>query len=161
MAYAAVVQHLIYNSTPCYLDPHGCADGDTSTIHIALQIPAYALIALSEIFASVTGLEYAYNKAPNSMKSFIMSLFLFTNAIGAAFGVAVSPTARNPGTVWLYTGLALNMGVSGGFFWVCFRHYNETEDLMNEGASMVEDDDDLALPFGEIQARQHIQGEHT
>lgn len=40
------------------------------------------LIAISEIFASITGLEYAYNKAPARMKSVVMSVFLFMTAIG-------------------------------------------------------------------------------
>lgn len=92
MAYAAVVQHLIYTSPPCYANPSQCPLGmhKPNQIHVSLQTPEYALIAISEIFASVTGLEYAYNKAPNSMKSFIMSLYLFINAVGAAIGMALA-----------------------------------------------------------------------
>lgn len=48
-----------------------------------IQIPAYVLIALSEIFASITGLEYAYNKAPTRLKSLVMSIFLLMSAFGS------------------------------------------------------------------------------
>lgn len=48
----------------------------------------YILIAFSEIFASITGLEYAFTKAPKNMRSLVMSLFLFTTAFSAALGEA-------------------------------------------------------------------------
>lgn len=48
----------------------------------------YVLIALSEIFASITGLEYAFTKAPRNMRSLVMSMFLFTSAVAAAIGEA-------------------------------------------------------------------------
>ena len=48
----------------------------------------YVLIALSEIFASITGLEYAFTKAPKNMRSLVMSMFLFTSAVASAIGEA-------------------------------------------------------------------------
>lgn len=100
MAYAAIVQHLIYTKPPCYTFPKKCpASNDGllgNNIHVAIQTPAYLFIGLSEIFTSITGLEYAYTKAPASMKSFVTALFLLTTALGAALGIAISPTAKNP-----------------------------------------------------------------
>lgn len=100
MIYAAVLQHIIYTKPPCFLYPKKCPasnDGELGNkIHVAIQTPAYLFIGLSEIFSSVTGLEYAYTKAPASMKSFVTSLFLLTTALGAALGMAISPVAKNP-----------------------------------------------------------------
>jgi len=44
-------------------------EGQKNDLSVFWQIPAFILIGLSEIFTSVTGLEYAYTKAPASMKS--------------------------------------------------------------------------------------------
>lgn len=66
------------------------------------------------------------------MKSFIMSMFLLTNAGGALLGLAISPVAKDPNLVWLYTGLAAGSVVAAAVFWVLFNHYNATEDSMNE-----------------------------
>lgn len=106
MAYAAITQHLIYAAGPCYDAPLACPAADETTpnhVHVAVQTPAYFLIALSEIFASITGLEYAFTKAPPSMKSFVMSIFLLQNAFGSALGIALAPTAKDPKLVWMYS----------------------------------------------------------
>jgi len=65
MAYAAVVQNLIYSAPPCFYHPLKCAAGKMADgklvhnqVHVAVQTPAYFFIAMSEIFASITGLEY-------------------------------------------------------------------------------------------------------
>ncbi|KAK6535897.1 hypothetical protein TWF281_000148 [Arthrobotrys megalospora] len=137
MAYAAIVQHLIYSSGPCYKSPlcpasevNGVAQGNK--VHIAIQAPAYVLIGLSEILASVTGLEYAYMKAPPSMRSFVQALFLLTYAIGAAISEALSPMAGDPTIIWMYAGIAVAALVSGWLFWWKFRGLNSMEDEMNE-----------------------------
>lgn len=36
------------------------------------QLPSYLLIAVAEVLASVSGLEYAYTKAPENMRSVVM-----------------------------------------------------------------------------------------
>lgn len=79
MAYAAVTQHIIYVSPPCYDAPLAmdCLGGQVpNQVHVAVQTPAYFLIGISETLACITGLEYAFTKAPESMKSFV-SLSLF------------------------------------------------------------------------------------
>lgn len=135
MAYAAIVQHLIYTTGPCYDEPLSCPaseDGSIpNNIHVAIQTPAYFLIAIGEIMASITGLEYAYTKAPANMKSFIMSLFLVTNAFGAALGIALSPTAEDPKLVWMYTGLSCATLIAGIAFWFIFKGYNKLEEELN------------------------------
>ena len=72
-------------------------DGELpNNVHVAVQTSAYMFTALAEIFASITGLEYAFTKAPASMKSIVMALFLLTTAGGAALGIALSPVAKDP-----------------------------------------------------------------
>ncbi|KAI8300828.1 putative peptide transporter ptr2 [Colletotrichum sp. SAR11_240] len=51
MVYASVLQHYIYNSPP-------------KSIHVWIQAPAYILVAFSEAFIIVTGLELAFTHAP-------------------------------------------------------------------------------------------------
>jgi len=58
LAYAAIVQHLIYAAGPCYGQPGKCPagmDGDSplpNHVHIAVQTPAYVFIGVAEIFIS-------------------------------------------------------------------------------------------------------------
>jgi POT family proton-dependent oligopeptide transporter len=69
-----------------------CQDADgnpvTSSLNVWIQSGSYVLIALSEILASITGLEYAFTKAPKNMRSLVMAVFLFTTAISSAIGEA-------------------------------------------------------------------------
>ena len=138
LAYAAIVQKLIYNAGPCFDKPGACPEGmDGQTplpnhIHIAVQAPAYVFIGLSEIFISVTGLEYAYTKAPPSMKSFVQSIYLFTNAFGSALSEALISVAVDPKFLWMYTGVAVFSFGTGCVFYVVFRHYDKDEEKMYE-----------------------------
>ena len=113
LAYAAGVQSLIYSNGPCYKSPLDCKAGTApdgthlpNHVHIVIQTPAYLFIGVSEIFISVTGLEYAYTKAPASMKSFVQSLYLFTSAFGSALNETLVPVLVDPKILWMYTGVA-------------------------------------------------------
>ena len=136
LAYAAIVQHLIYSAGPCYEHPGECPegkDGDSSLpnhVHIAVQTPAYVFIGLAEIFISVTGLEYAYTKAPPTMKSFVQSLYLFTNAFGSAISTSLVSVAVDPKFQWMYTGVAISALVTAIVFYFTFRHYDAMEEEM-------------------------------
>lgn len=143
VAYAAIVQYMIYSAGPCYSRPlceaseiDGVAQGND--VHIAIQAPAYIFIGIAEILASVTGLEYAYMKAPTSMRSFVQAMFLLTYAFGAAIGEALSPIAGDPTILWMYVGLSVATVLAGGIFWTIFRGLNKKEDEMNELEAPVE-----------------------
>ena len=41
-------------------------------LSVWVQTPSFVLVAVSEILASITGLEYAFTKAPKSMRSLVM-----------------------------------------------------------------------------------------
>ena len=148
MAYAAIVQQIIYSAPPCYDHPLRCPAGKLpdgsykhNNVHVAVQAPTYFFIAISEIFANVTGLEYAYTKAPPSMKSFIMALFMLTSAFGAALAAAIAPFAKDPNLVWLYTGLSIATLCTGLLFWVSFRKNNAvdgtTENVNNANRQFI------------------------
>ena len=139
MAYAAFVQHLIYSSPPCYDAPLACGTSRVpNQIHVAVQTPAYLFFAVSEIFASVTGLEYAYTKAPASLKSFVMAIFLLQSAFGSALAITLAPLAKDPRLVWLYAGLCIATIIAAVLFWVCFNHLNAHEESMNALANRRE-----------------------
>jgi len=65
------------------------------TPSIAWQVFAYAILTASEVFVSITCLEFSYTQAPKTMKSFIMGLFLMSVALGNTFTAAVSAFIQN------------------------------------------------------------------
>lgn len=107
MAYAAVLQHFIYKSPE-------------ASIHVWIQAPAYILVAFSEAFVIVTGLEIAFTQAPKGIRSFISSLFWITIGIAAAICIALAPVSQDPYMVWTYSALSI-VGFLGGvaFLIVC------------------------------------------
>ncbi|KAF8964520.1 peptide transporter PTR2A [Flammula alnicola] len=102
MVWAAVVQHYIYKTNPCGTHAASCEAPNVSPLNVWIQAGAYILIAISEIFASITGLEYAFIKAPKNMRSLVMAIFLFMSAISAALGEAFVSLSGDPLLVWNY-----------------------------------------------------------
>ncbi|KAK0563784.1 hypothetical protein OC861_004630 [Tilletia horrida] len=136
MVWAAVLQHYIYMTNPCgkYVAECKDAQGDAlvSSLNVWIQSGAYVLIALGEVFAVITGYEYAFTKAPTNMRSLVASAFLFMNAISSAIGQAFTPLTADPNLVILYSifgGLAFASGV---LFWVLFRDLDAQEDALNQ-----------------------------
>ncbi|KAF8470833.1 POT family-domain-containing protein [Kalaharituber pfeilii] len=162
MGYAAGLQDKVYKTGPCYESPRDstCLEGTVpNDVHVAIQTPCYALMGLAEICASVTGLEYAYTKAPATMKSFIMAIFLLTNAGGSVLGIAVSPTFEHPKLVWAYTGLAAVTAVTGILFWICFRNLNALEEQMNADGREVQNNTVTKIVGGGPSSRDIVADE--
>ncbi|KAJ7244647.1 peptide transporter PTR2A [Mycena haematopus] len=135
MAWAAAVQHYIYKTSPCGYNATTCADAKgnviPSPLNVWIQSGSYILVAFSEIFASITGLEYAFTKAPKNMRSLVMSIFLFMSALASALGEAFVTLSLDPLLVWNYGAMGVLSMVAGILFWFHVRGYDAREDELN------------------------------
>ncbi|KAJ7176328.1 peptide transporter PTR2A [Mycena crocata] len=130
MIWAALLQYNIYQTSPCGHAAATCTTG-VSPLNVWLQAPAYVLIALSEILASITGFEYAFTKAPANMRSLVMSLFMGTSAVSAVLGEGFLWLAADPLLVWNYTVMAGLACIGGVLFWLSVRRLDAQEDELN------------------------------
>lgn len=134
MLVCTLIQHYIYERSPC---GYNASDIDCITengppdMSVWIQTPAYVLIGIAEIFASITGLEYAFTKAPKNMRSFVTAIFWFSNAFSSAIGQAFVPLAKDPHITWLYGSIAIISAVGGPIFWFTFRSLDKREEALN------------------------------
>ncbi|KAF2030730.1 PTR2-domain-containing protein [Setomelanomma holmii] len=140
MLYSTVVQYAIYNTPPCYDNPSDCpsASADNNRPNVWIQAPVYFLISTGEIFAYVTGLEYAYDHSPQDMKVIVQAISLIIAGLGSAVALALSPVARDPNLVVFYASLAAGMAVTTIIFWMIFRHYDRLQEPASKATSMSE-----------------------
>ncbi|KAF8872957.1 peptide transporter PTR2A [Infundibulicybe gibba] len=129
MVWAAVVQHYIYKTNPCHEMAATC--DEVSPLNVWIQTGAYVLIAFSEILASITGLEYAFTKAPKNMRSLVMAVFLFMSAISSALGEAFVSLSGDPLLVWNYGVMAVLAAITGVVLWLSVRRLDAREDELN------------------------------
>ncbi|KAI1812450.1 POT family protein [Poronia punctata] len=147
MVIGAIIQHYIYWKSPCRevsgyghvadcREALGLEDGADERLYkpalsVWVQTPAYIFIAFSEIFASITGLEYAFTKAPKNMRGFITGVFWFAQAFSAAIAQALVPLSTDPILVWLYTTVAIIAALGGLAFHFTFLKLDREEEALN------------------------------
>ncbi|KAI0381485.1 POT family protein [Hypomontagnella monticulosa] len=184
MIVAAIIQHFIYMESPCrpvagygyvenckdILDPNGdlgLTEADYKPpLIVWIQTPAYVILAFAEIGASITGLEYAFTKAPKNMRGVITGLFWFAQAFSAAIGQAFVPLATDPNLVWLYMTIAIISALGGLGFWFTFSKLDREEEALNAlpdslfKGSQNQDEDFAALEAAQAEQEKirHAQG---
>ncbi|RYO97555.1 hypothetical protein DL765_011156 [Monosporascus sp. GIB2] len=134
MVVAAIIQHYIYMKSPCRAtDGYGYVDNCDAKpdMTVWIQTPAYVLIAFSEIAASITGLEYAFTKAPKNMRGVVTGMFWFAQAFSSAIAQAFVGLATDPLLVWLYTTVAIISALGGLGFFFNFRKLDKEEEALN------------------------------
>jgi POT family proton-dependent oligopeptide transporter len=168
MIWAAVIQAYIYKMSECGTNASGTkANGDQCapvSINVWAQTGAYVLIAISEILASITGLEYAFSKAPKNMRSLVMSVFLFQSAISAAIGEAFVTVSADPLLVWNYGAMAVISFIGGTIFWFQFKGLDRDEDRLNmlpTGHLTLTSDEESVVQKGESHDEKHSNGDEV
>ena len=78
-----------------------------------VRFPQYFFIAVSEIFAVVIGIEFAYKEGPRTMRSITMGVFFMYNALGT-FASAVLMLLIQ----------VVTLAVNNGYGWIC-QDYNQ------------------------------------
>ncbi|OAL21872.1 hypothetical protein AYO20_11301 [Fonsecaea nubica] len=151
MVYAALLQRYIYTHNECGYYPsegqredpnNGGSDGASAntnikdcppaSISIAYQAPIYLLVAISEILASITSIEYAFTKAPRNMRSMVQAFSLCMSAVANVIGEAFLWLARDPYLVWNFGVMGAVAFVAGSLFWWFNRDLDAEEDAMNQ-----------------------------
>ena len=101
-----------------------------ATPSILWQFFAYVILTAAEVMVSITGLEFSYTQAPNSMKSFVMGLWLLSVALGNFITAQVSSrlqdyiTIGTPTYFWFYAGLMFVTAIA--FLLVAYRYKEES-----------------------------------
>ncbi|KAJ7026811.1 oligopeptide transporter [Mycena alexandri] len=139
-AYAAGVQHLVYAAPPCYNAPLKCGTAPgPNHVNVFLQTPIYVLEGLGEVFSSPATYEYAYEAAPDSMKSLLQSVWVGMGAIAVLLGLALSPLYRDPLLVVSFALLAGLMLLTTVVYYFAFRtHGNTTAPVAEEAVGSRE-----------------------
>ena len=124
-SYVAGIQKLLYSRPPCYSHPRQCKASDggkiPNDVHVLTQIPVYVLEGLGETFSNPAGYEYAYTKAPQSMKTVVQAAFQLSSAGGSALALALAPTYSDPKLLIMFSTLAGCMFLDACVFHVVFR----------------------------------------
>ena len=105
-----------------------------ATPSILWQFFAYVILTAAEVMVSITGLEFSYTQSPNSMKSFVMGLWLLSVSLGNLITAQVSSrlqayiTIGTPTYFWFYAGL---MFVTAIIFMFIASRYKEESYIQN------------------------------
>lgn len=99
-------------------------------------------MTIAEIFVSVTGLEFSYTQAPNSMKSIIMGMWFLTITVGNTFTAGINfliEFLRKSGTNILQGGdyywfFVISMLINTVIFAFVAYHYKEENYIQTHGA---------------------------
>ena len=107
-------------------------------VHVMWQLPQITLLAVGEIFLSVTGLEFAYSQSPHRLKAFVTAMYLSTTGIGDLFaGLLYSTIFSNMKRATVMHICAFMMLCNLRIFVLVARWY-ETSTLRHDSYSQVE-----------------------
>jgi len=128
-------------------------------VSILLQVPQYVIITAGEVMFSVTGIQFAYSQAPQSMKSVLQAGWLTTVAVGNLVVVIVAELALFKSRAAELFMFAVLMAVDMLIFAIMAHYYI----YVDQNADYVEFEDvkeDKAEPPSDKPASDQAQDSH-
>ncbi|XP_058829773.1 peptide transporter family 1 [Topomyia yanbarensis] len=96
---------------------------DPNSINMLWLVPQYVVLTLGEVMYSITGLEFSFTQAPESMKSVLQGCWQLTVAIGNLIVVIVAEARIFDAQKWEFLLFAVLMIVDMGLFAVLAYYY--------------------------------------
>ena len=93
-----------------------------NSVHILWIIPQYFVLTASEIMISITGLEFSYSQAPESMKSVVQAAWLLTVAFGNVIVIIVASAKALDQASEFFMFAILMMLDMGLLMWLAYRY---------------------------------------
>uniref|UniRef100_A0A8D8BXW3 Oligopeptide transporter 1 n=2 Tax=Culex pipiens TaxID=7175 RepID=A0A8D8BXW3_CULPI len=115
---------------------------EPNSVNMLWLVPQYVVMTLGEVMFSITGLEFSFTQAPESMKSVLQGCWQLTVAIGNLIVVIVAEAKFFDAQKWEFIMFAVLMFVDMGIFAV-LAYYYKSIPLKNYD----EDDANTTLPI--------------
>uniref|UniRef100_A0A182KEV6 Oligopeptide transporter 1 n=1 Tax=Anopheles christyi TaxID=43041 RepID=A0A182KEV6_9DIPT len=109
----------------------------SNSVHMLWLVPQYVVITAGEVMFSITGLEFSYSQAPESMKSVIQAFWLLTVAIGNMLVVFIAEAKFVKSQSLEFFLFAALMFLDMGLFMVLAMRYRYSDSTAG-GASSLE-----------------------
>ncbi|CAO1383568.1 unnamed protein product [Diamesa tonsa] len=106
-----------------------------NSIHMLWLIPQFVIMTAAEVMFSVTGLEFSYSQAPDSMKSVLQACWLLTVAIGNLIVVAVAEARffeSQAGEFFLFAGLMFIDMIIFGILAMRYKYVKTAEEAAKQ-----------------------------
>lgn len=117
---------------------------EPNSVNMLWLVPQYVVMTLGEVMFSITGLEFSFTQAPESMKSVLQGCWQLTVAVGNLIVVIVAEAKFFDAQKWEFVMFAVLMFVDMGIFAV-LAYYYKSIPLKNYD----EDDANTTLPIEE------------
>lgn len=96
---------------------------EPNSVNMLWLIPQYVVLTLGEVMYSITGLEFSFTQAPESMKSVLQGCWQLTVAIGNLIVVIVAEAKFFEAQKWEFVLFACLMFIDMGLFSVLAYYY--------------------------------------
>ncbi|KAL3877171.1 hypothetical protein ACJMK2_034918 [Sinanodonta woodiana] len=89
---------------------------NASNLTVFHQVPVFALLGLSEVWTSITSLEFAFTRFPDYMQGLITGLFLMTIGLGSVYSIILTAIVQRAKPDWYPNGPATSGHMEVLFF---------------------------------------------
>ncbi|KAL6425606.1 hypothetical protein ACFW04_009623 [Cataglyphis niger] len=113
-----------------------------NSLHMVYMLPQYIIITMAEVMFSITGLQFAFTQAPESMKSLLQAGWLLSVAFGNLIVVIIKgsrPFQRQVYEIFLYAGLMAVIIAIFAVMTIFYKYVEMPQEEVSEEAISLEE----------------------